>query len=150
MQYYISTDNHLLDVHKIHTLLKDCFWCKNIPVSYIQRFIQYSLCFGVYQKNNHTLVGFARVISDFTTYAYVADVIIDPVHRRLGLGKRLMRTILSHPELQGLKTWSLRSTNEARAIYEAEGFCMAAEPATLLEREDLEIYSKSEFHAIFS
>src|SRR3990167_3306717 len=106
--YFVSTNKVLLDHNKIFVLLKDCFWSKNIPKEYIDRFITYSLCFGVYQKSDKELVGFGRVISDYTTYAYVCDVIIDPVHRRRGLARILIWEMLSHPDLQGLKTWALR------------------------------------------
>ena len=144
--YYISTDKSLLDKKIICTLLKECFWSKNIPQEYVDRFIQHSLCFGVYQKNNNHLVGFGRVISDFTTYAYICDVIIDKQHRKNGLANRLVKEILSHPDLQGLKTWSLRTSEEARKIYEKNGFKIAGQPETQLEINDLDIYSSPHFN----
>ena len=82
------------------------------------------------------------MITDYTTYAYICDVIIESQHRNQGLGKALIQRILSHPELRGLKTWSLRTTESARKIYEKYGFKIAEEPHTLLEINDLNIYTK--------
>ena len=143
--YYISTDKTLLDKERICALLRDCFWSKNIPIDYVERFTKYSLCFGVYQKGDNKLVGFGRVISDYTTYAYVCDIIIDPLHRKNGLGNQLVKAMMTHPELQGLKTWSLRTTEEARKIYLKNGFSVADHPETQLEVNDLDIYCRSNF-----
>ncbi len=143
--YYISTSIPPTDKEAIWLLLKDCFWSKNIPVEYVERFLRHSLCFGVYQKNDRQLIGFGRVISDYTTYAYVCDIIIHPHHRRKGLGKILFSSIMQHPDLKGLKTWSLRTTAEARKIYEEKGFKIAKQPETQLEINDIEIYSYPNF-----
>lgn len=143
--YYISTDKSLLDKEKIWSLLRDCFWSKNIPVEYVERFIKFSLCFGIYQKNDNKLVGFGRVISDYTTYAYVCDIIIDPPHRKKGLGNQLVKEMMTHPELQGLKTWALRTTEEARKIYQKNRFSIADHPETQLEVNDLDIYCRPNF-----
>ena len=144
--YYISTDKSLLNREIICALLKKCFWSKNIPIEYVDRFIKYSLCFGIYNRNNNQLVGFGRVISDYTTYAYVCDIIIDPLHRKNGFATLLVKEMKSHPELQGLKTWALRTTDEARKIYEEHGFKLADHPETQLEINDLEIYSHAHFN----
>jgi ribosomal protein S18 acetylase RimI-like enzyme len=146
--YYISSDKSLLDSEKICSLLQKCFWSKNIPIEYVDRFIKYSLCFGVYNRNDNQLIGFGRVISDFTTYAYVCDIIIETLHRRKGLGNFLIKKMMSHPELQGLKTWSLRTTDEARKIYEKNGFMLSINQENQLEINDLEIYSKPNFNNI--
>lgn len=147
--YYISTDKTLLDKQKICNLLKDCMWSKAIPIEYIDRFIKYSLCFGVYQKENNEFTGFGRVISDYTTYAYICDIIIDPFHRKNGLGNWLVKEIMLHPELQGLKTWALRSTDEAKNIYIKNGFKIADHPENQYEINDLEIYSHSCFKNLY-
>lgn len=147
--YYISTNKSLLDKERIFTLLKTCFWSKNIPIEYVGRFIKYSLCFGIYNKNDNYLVGFGRVISDYTTYAYVCDVIIDPLHRNNGLANLLIKEMMSHSELQGLKTWTLRTTVEARKIYEKNGFKLTDHPETQLEINDLEIYSHAHFNNLY-
>ena len=144
--YYISADKCLLNEKKICLLLQECFWSENIPIEYVHRFIKYSLCFGVYQINDHRLVGFGRVISDYTTYAYVCDVIIEKLHRKKGLGSLLIKKIMSHPELQGLKTWALKTTQEAKKIYEKYGFKLASYQENQLEINDLQIYSNKMFN----
>lgn len=143
--YYISTEKHLLNIEKIWSLLKECFWSKNIPIEYIDRFIEFSLCFGVYKLNDNQLVGFGRVISDYTTYAYICDIVVDSNHRGKGIANALIREIMSHNDLQGLKTWSLRTTEEARNIYMKNEFKLADHPETLLEKNDLGIYLHHEF-----
>ncbi|HLB41931.1 MAG TPA: GNAT family N-acetyltransferase [Gammaproteobacteria bacterium] len=147
--YYISTNNILLYKEKIWFLLRDCFWSKNIPIEYVEKFIKHSLCFGVCQKNSNQLIGFGRVITDFTTYAYVCDIVIDPHYRKKGLGSALIKTIICHPELQGLKTWSLKTTEEARKMYEKNGFSVVEHHETQLEINDLEIYSCPTFVNIY-
>lgn len=144
--YFISTDNSLFDIKKIHLLLKDCFWSKDIPIEYINRFLRFSLCFGIYKTEKNQLVGFGRVVTDYTTYAYICDVIIDPQHRNHGLATLLIKEMLEHPDLQGLKTWSLRSTNEAKNIYKNFGFKLAYDAGTLLEIDNINIYSLPTFN----
>lgn len=141
MDYYISTDKSSLDALAIKLLLENCFWSKNVTLSHVKKFIQHSLCFGVYSTNSNQLIGFGRVVSDYTTFAYITDVVIDPSHRHKGIGTRLINNIFTHPELQNLKTWSLRTTKEAREIYTNLGFVTAKDPETLLEIENLNIYS---------
>ena len=143
--YYISCNKSLLKIEKIWFLLKDCFWSKNIPLEYVKKFIQHSICFAVYEEEAHQLVGFGRVITDYTTYAYICDVVIDVEHRGKGLGRALIKEILSCPELQGLKTLALRTTEQARKIYEENGFSIAAQPETQLEINDIDIYCRPTF-----
>lgn len=139
-KYYISTDNSLLNTKTIWVLLKDKFWTKDIPIKNIERFIKYSLCFGAYNRNTNEQVGFARVISDYTSYAYICDVVVDSAHQRQGIGTLLINNIFRYKELQGLKTWSLRTTKEACNISKAKGFKIASEPNTILEIDDLNFY----------
>jgi len=143
--YYISTEKKLISINKVWILLKNCFWSKNIPMEYVERLIKYSLCFGVFKKDNNELVGFGRVISDYTTYAYICDIIIDLEHQGKGLGVALVEEIMNHSELRSLKTWSLTTTAQARKIYERFGFKITEEPNNHLEINDLEIYSSSDF-----
>lgn len=143
--YIISTEKNLLDINQIHGWLKNCFWSKNIPFEYVGRLIQYSLCFGVYQKQSNEQVGFGRVISDFTTFAYICDIVIDDLHRKKGLGTALIEAIMDYSDLQGLKTWALRTTEEARKIYEKIGFKVANYPHSNLQIEDLDIYCYQNF-----
>lgn len=140
-EYQISTNTIFLNKEKIWSLLKDCYWSKNIPIEHVKKFIIHSLCFGVYKNSSKELVGFGRVISDFTTYAYICDVVIDPNHRKQGLCRALIKEMMNHPELQGLKTWALKTSDEAKKIYESNGFKVCENPEVYLEINDLKVYS---------
>src|SRR5690349_18214002 len=93
--FSISTDKRRLDRALIHRFLTTCYWAKGIPRKTVERSIENSLCFGIYQNSQQ--VGFARVISDFATYAYIGDVFIIESCRGRGLGKLLMKSIMEHP-----------------------------------------------------
>src|SRR5580765_3385621 len=109
-EFLISTDRARLDLNVIHGFLTNCYWAKGIPRETVARSIEHSLCFGVYDGSGKQ-VGFARVISDFATYAYIADVFVLESHRGLGLGKGLMESIVRHPALQGLRRWNLSTVD---------------------------------------
>jgi N-acetylglutamate synthase-like GNAT family acetyltransferase len=128
--YVISADPALLDLDVIHGFLSQTYWAKDMPKSLAGRMIKHSLCFGVYHGN--VQVGFARAISDYTTFAYLADVFILPEHRGKGLSKALIATIRAHPELQGLRRWML-VTHDAQGLYEQFGFKMVAQPERHME-----------------
>ena len=102
-RFLISTDRAKLDLDVIHGFLTRSYWSEGIPRETVMRAIENSLCFGVYTGAEQ--VGFARVISDFATYAYLADVFILEPYRERGLGKELVATVMAHPELQGLRRW---------------------------------------------
>ncbi len=125
--FAISIDKYRLDVPYIHKFLSTSYWAENIPVETVNKSIQGSLCFGVY--HNDKQIGFARVVSDLATFAYLADVFIEEEYRGLGLGKRLMQVILSHPDLQGLRRFLL-ATRDAHGLYAQYGF----EPLTKVDR----------------
>ncbi len=118
-RFLISTDRSKLDVEMIHRFLTRSYWAEGIPRETIARSIENSLSFGVY--DNREQVGFARVISDFATFAYIADVFILEPYRGRGLAKELMATIMAHPDLQGLRRWSL-GTRDAHGLYAQFGF----------------------------
>ncbi|MDE3253662.1 MAG: GNAT family N-acetyltransferase, partial [Bacteroidota bacterium] len=104
--YRISTDTSEMNVAAIHRYLSESsYWAKNIPLERVQRSIRHSFCFGVFQDADQ--VGFARLVTDRATFAYLADVFILPGHRGKGLSKWLVATIQSHPDLQGLRRWLL-------------------------------------------
>ncbi|WP_229375956.1 GNAT family N-acetyltransferase [Fibrella aquatilis] len=116
----ISTDKARLDVAMVHRFLsKEAYWSKNIPLDTVQRSIEGSLCFGIYLDNQQ--VGFARVITDYATFAYLADVFVLPEHRGKGLSKQLIAYIMAYPSLQGLRRWML-ITYDAHGLYEQFGF----------------------------
>jgi GNAT superfamily N-acetyltransferase len=118
--YLLSTDKQKLDTSVIHQYLsKDSYWAANVPMEVILRSIENSLCFGIYHHNAQ--VGFARVVTDKATFAYLADVFILPAHRGKGLSKWLVGFIHAHPELQGLRRWLL-GTRDAHGLYRQLGW----------------------------
>ena len=141
-RFLISTDRSKLDVDVIHGFLSRSYWALGIPRETVARSIENSLCFGVYDNSNQ--IGFARVVSDFATYAYVADVFILEPYRERGLGKELMASIMAHPELQGLRRWSL-GTRDAQGLYAQFGFepVVNTRARTVMEIVDAELYLRS-------
>lgn len=135
----IDTDKRRLDLDVIHGFLRTSYWAKDIPRDVVQRSIDHSLCFGVYIADQQ--VGFARVISDYTTFAYLADVFVLEAYRGRGLSKHLMDAIVNHPELQGLRRWSL-ATRDAHGLYARYGFTPLADPARFMERHDPDAYKR--------
>ena len=103
----------------IFDFLRSSYWAQHIPRSVVERFIQHSLCFGAYCDSRH--IGFGRVITDFATFAYIADVFVVPEHRGHGVSKLLLRAMLEHPELQGLRR-ILLATQDAHGLYAQFGF----------------------------
>ena len=136
-RFLISTDRARLDLDVIHRFLTRSYWAAGIPRETIARSIDNSLCFGVYDGRNQ--IGFARVISDFATFAYVADVYIDEHYRERGLGKELMASIMAQPDLQGLRRWNL-ATRDAHGLYAQFGFKPLENPERMMEIADPEIY----------
>lgn len=136
--YEISTDPARLDVALIHRWLsEDSYWSKAIPREIVERALAGSLNFAVYHATEGQ-VGFARVVTDKATFAYLADVFILEGHRGKGLSKRLMQAIVDHAELQGLRRWLL-ATRDAHSLYAQFGFGpVVAE--RLMERVDPDIY----------
>ncbi len=118
--YTISTNPSLLQIEVIHQYLaQESYWAKNIPIEVLKQSIEGSLCFGVYC--NDVQIGFARLITDKATFAYLADVFILPEHRGKGLSKWLIQTIHAYPQLQGLRRWLL-GTKDAHGLYEKFGW----------------------------
>jgi GNAT superfamily N-acetyltransferase len=135
--FSISTDKSRLDLQLIHDFLTRSYWAKDIPIDVVRKSVDYSLCFGVYHQDNQ--VGFARVITDYTTFAYLADVFILENYRGKGLSKWLMRTIVEHPDLQGMRRWML-ATRDAHRLYGQYGFKALESPAFFMERHHPDIY----------
>jgi GNAT superfamily N-acetyltransferase len=126
----VSTDPALLDLDVIHGFLSRSYWAAGIPREIVDRALRHSLCFGAFEDGRQ--VGFARVISDYATYAYVSDVFALESHRGRGVGKCLMAAIVAHPELQGLRRWSL-ATRDAHGLYRQFGFREPRHPERLME-----------------
>ena len=118
--FAVSTDRTRLDVDLIHRFLTTCYWAKGIPRETVARSLEHSLCFGVYDGSG-AQVGFARVVSDFATVAYLGDVFVLETHRGRGLSKFMMESIMRHPALQGLRRWILL-TRDAHGLYQQFGF----------------------------
>jgi GNAT superfamily N-acetyltransferase len=133
--YRISTDPDRLDLDAIHAYLARSYWAEQIPKEIVARSLRGSLCFGLYQQQpagSQRQVGFARVISDRATFAYLCDVYVLEEHRGKGLSKWLMEAVQSHPELQGLRRFQL-ATRDAHGLYTQFGFAPLANPETFLE-----------------
>ena len=129
--YTISTDQDELDVELIYGFISTSYWATGIPRHTMAKAIENSLCFGVYAANGQQ-IGFARVISDKATFAYLADVFIVDAHRGKGLSKWLVATIIAHPELQGLRRMML-GTADAHGLYAPFGFSAIAEPERFMQ-----------------
>ena len=137
--YRVSTDPLLLDVDVVHGYLTRSYWAEGIPRALVERSIRNSLCFGVYDDRQQ--VGFARVVTDRATFAYLADVFVLETHRKRGLSKWLLECVLSHPELQGLRRWQL-ATKDAHTLYARFGF-EAPEPGNLMEIRRRDAYRQA-------
>jgi GNAT superfamily N-acetyltransferase len=118
-EYIISTDKARLDISYIHRFLASSYWAGQIPIETVQRSIDGSLCFGMYKGVRQ--IGFARIISDMATFAYLADVFIDEAYRGQGLSKWLMKVILDYPGLSGFRRIML-ATRDAHGLYAKFGF----------------------------
>ena len=133
MTITVSADRTRMDVSMIYAFLsQDSYWAKNIPRETVERALEHSLCFGAFDGDAQ--VGFARVITDYATFAYLADVFVLPSHRGRGIGKQIMEAIAGHPELQGLRRWHL-VTRDAHALYAQFGF----EPLDAPERHMMKV-----------
>ena len=137
-KFLISTDPARLNLDVIHGFLTNCYWAKGVPRDVVERSIEHALCFGVYDGSG-AQVGFARVISDFATIAYVGDVFVLDAHRGHGLGKWLMESITQHPALQNLRRWIL-TTRDAHGLYLQIGFTPVKFPERYMELHDPHVY----------
>jgi GNAT superfamily N-acetyltransferase len=130
--YLVSADKSMLDFEMIYKYLyEESYWAQGIPVETLRKAIESSMCFGVYKHNIQ--VGLARLITDKATFAYICDVFILPEHRGIGLSKWLIQNIVEHPELQGLRRWSL-ATADAHNLYSQFGFTPLTRPERWMER----------------
>jgi GNAT superfamily N-acetyltransferase len=129
----ISTDPTRLDVDAITEMLARAYWAKGRTREKITRTIQYSLVFGIY--DGRTQIGLARIVSDYTTFAWLCDVFIHEDYRGKGIGKWLMETIMAHPDLQGLRRFLL-ATSDAHGLYARYGFQPLSAPDKWMEKFD--------------
>ena len=139
--YTISTDKTLLQIDVIHDYLsRHSYWAAGIPLQTVKRSVDNSLTFGVYHQQKQ--VGYARVITDHATFAYLADVFILPEHRGKGISKSLMKNIMNYPELQGLRRWLL-ATRDAHSLYAQFGWTPLAKPDRLMELHNPDVYKST-------
>ncbi len=129
-EFTISSDPDLLNFETICELLKHSYWAGNRSQETIARSIAHSLCFGVYDGDKQ--IGFARVVTDYATFAYLCDVVFAEESRGKGLGKWLITVILNYPSLQGLRRWTL-ATKDAQEFYRPFGFIELSSPEKWME-----------------
>lgn len=138
--YEISTDPARLDVAAIHAYLTRSYWSPGIPIGIVERALQNSLCFGVYESASGAQVGLARVVTDYATFAYLCDVYVLDEHRGFGLAKRMMRELMAHPALSGARRVML-ATRDAHGLYAGFGFLEAGAAKNLMEIVRPDIYA---------
>lgn len=137
-EYLVSTDPSRLDLPWIHGYLtNDAYWSRGISYKVFQTSVENALSFGVFHHEKQ--VGFGRVISDYATFAYLADIFIDEHYRQRGLGKWLLECMLNFPELQGLRRWIL-VTKDAHGLYEQFGFVSLKRPESMMEIVNKDIH----------
>jgi GNAT superfamily N-acetyltransferase len=139
MSWTLSFDPRALDLDTIHGFLTTSYWSPGIPRETVARAIAGSLCIGAYRAGRQ--LGFARVVTDRATFAYLADVFVLDEARGQGVGRAMVRALMEHPELQGLRRWFL-ATLDAHGVYEALGWQPIAHPERLLEITVPDIYRR--------
>ena len=139
-EFSISTDRERLNLNVVHGFLTSCYWAKGIPREVVARSIAHSLCFGIYEGDAQ--VGFARVVSDFATMAYLGDVFVLESHRGRGLSKWLLECIAQHPALLNLRRWILL-TRDAHELYSQFGFAPLKAPERYMELHRPDVYETS-------
>jgi GNAT superfamily N-acetyltransferase len=142
-RFVVSTDPSLLDLGKIHAFLSTSYWASEIPIELVKKSIRHSLNFGLYSSGDKRLhqIGFARVVTDHATFAYLGDVFVDEGWRGLGLSKWLMACVTSHPDLQGLRRFCL-GTKDAHKLYKKFGFKVIQHPENWMEIRVLNAYKR--------
>ena len=140
-KFVIRTDEERFDLDMVHGFLTQSYWAEGISREVVARSIQNSLCFGVFCDGKQ--IGFARVISDYATFAYIGDVFVLESYRGHGLGKWLMECVIGHPWLQGLRRWTLL-TRDAHGLYARFGFTTLKRPERYMELHDPEVYKRDQ------
>lgn len=140
-RYHITTDISKLDIPFIHRFLsKEAGWSKGIPYEKVEKAVRHSLNFGLFDSDFQ--IGYARVITDHSTIAYLGDVFVAPAFRGKGLSKLLMETVMAHPDLQGLRRWIL-VTKDAHGLYSQYGWTAIEAPSRWMEIAKKDIYETS-------
>lgn len=135
--FSISTERARIDLAFVHGFLSRSYWANNIPFEVVRRSLENSLCFGLYEAEKQ--IGFARVVTDSATFAYLCDVFVIEEYRGRGLSKWLMETISLHPELQNLRRWML-ATKDAHGLYSQFSFTPLDAPEVFMQRHAPDVY----------
>lgn len=138
-QYLVSTDPSILDIDRIHAFLTQSYWAEGVPRDIVARSIKHSIPLGLY--DGQAQIGFARIITDRATFAYLADVYVEEEYQGQGLGKLLRRAVMAHPDLQGLRRWML-GTRDAHGLYRRFGFTELGKPERWMETGDPDVYAE--------
>ncbi len=138
--YVIDLDRDRLQLDVIHGFVADSYWARGMPHALLQRAIANSICVGAY--HGAVQVGFARVITDRATFAYLADVFVLDAHRGNRLATEMVAALHAHPELQGLRRWML-ATRDAHPVYAKLGWMPIAQPELFMQRHDPDIYLRA-------
>ncbi|MDO6487009.1 GNAT family N-acetyltransferase [Colwellia sp. 6_MG-2023] len=136
--YKISSEISDMDISVIHGYITRSYWAENIPLNTMETAINNSLCFGVFTDSGNQ-VAFARMITDTATFAYLADVFVLEEHRGKGISKWIMKNIIEHPKLQGIRRMAL-ATSDAHGLYEQFGFKALSSPKSFMELHHPEVY----------
>ena len=146
--FRISTDKSLLQIPKIHRFLsEEAYWCLGIPMEIVEKSVRTSLCFGLYDGRNQ--VGYARIITDSATFAWLCDIYVEKSHRGQGLSKWLMECVMVHPDLKNLRRLCL-ATKDAHELYKQFGFEVTKTPGNWMEIKDNDLYKKMKASAFQS
>lgn len=138
-EYAVTCDPAKVDLDVVAGFLAESYWAKGIPREVVARSVAGSLCFSLLREGRQ--IGFARIVTDYATIAYLGDVFVLPELRGQGLSKWLMECVVAHPRLQGLRRWLL-VTRDAHGLYERFGFRPLASPEKFMECHDADIYSR--------
>jgi len=138
-EFQISTDPARIDLDTVHGFLTASYWARGIPRETVERSIKNSLCFGIYHGDRQ--VGFARVVTDRATFAYLGDVFVLPDYRGRALSKWMMECIMAHSDLQGLRRWML-ATKDAHTLYRQYGFTELKAPQRWMEIHSPDVYKR--------
>jgi GNAT superfamily N-acetyltransferase len=138
--YELTTDRARLDLRAIHAYLVRSYWSPGIPLGIVERAVNNSLCFGLFETARGAQVGFTRVVTDHATFAYLCDVYVLEQHRGRGLSKWMMREVMVHPAVAGARR-AMLATRDAHGLYEQSGFVVAGKAGNLMEIVRPDIYS---------
>lgn len=138
-EYTVTTDRERLDMDGVYAYLSRVYWSEGIPRELVERAVRNSLCFSLFERDRQ--IGFARVVSDYATFAYLCDVYVLDSHQRRGLGTWMMECVMRHPDLQGLRRWHL-TTRDAHALYRKFGFVPLSKPERHMEVFTYDMYKQ--------